>query len=144
MRFWDSSAVVPLLVWQTPTTELKKLLQEDSVQVVSWTTHCECFSALARLEREGLLPLREFEQAHKRLLELSKSWQILVPGQELIDETKRVLRSHPLRCADALQLACAVLASGKTPSMLDFVTLDDRLAAAASREGFVLTLLPQA
>ena len=49
---------------------------------------------------------------------------------------QRLLRLHPLRAADALQLAAAVVASEHEPRSLDFVCLDERLAAAASREGF--------
>jgi hypothetical protein len=49
------------------------------------------------------------------------------------------LRVHPLRAADALQLAAAFIAAERRPSSLEVVTLDDRLAAAARKEGFVLT-----
>jgi hypothetical protein len=43
-----------------------------------------------------------------------------------------------LRTADALQLAAAFVAAERRPSSLEVITLDDRLAAAARREGFVL------
>jgi uncharacterized protein len=55
----------------------------------------------------------------------------------------RFLRVHPLRAADALQLAAAFVAAERRPSSLDIVTLDDQLAAAARKEGFVvLEVLP--
>jgi predicted nucleic acid-binding protein len=47
-----------------------------------------------------------------------------------------LLRVHPLRAADALQLAAAIIAADSEPRSLAFVTLDDRLARAAEREGF--------
>lgn len=46
------------------------------------------------------------------------------------------MRLHPLRAADALQLAAALVLSDFEPRTLPFVTLDDRLASAARREGF--------
>ena len=52
----------------------------------------------------------------------------------------RLLRVHPLRTADALQLAAAVVASEDRPRTLDVVTLDARLALAARREGFAVLL----
>jgi hypothetical protein len=52
------------------------------------------------------------------------------------------LRVHPLRAADALQLAAAYIAAERRPSSLELVILDDRLAAAARREGFVLLEVP--
>jgi predicted nucleic acid-binding protein len=48
----------------------------------------------------------------------------------------RLLRVHPLRTADALQLAAAIAAAEDHPATLPFVTLDERLAQAAEREGF--------
>jgi hypothetical protein len=43
---------------------------------------------------------------------------------------------HPLRAADSLQLAAAIIAAEREPTTLEFVSLDDRLGEAASREGF--------
>lgn len=48
----------------------------------------------------------------------------------------RLVRRHPLHAADALQLAAALMATGENPEQLDLVSSDDRLSAAARREGF--------
>ncbi len=48
----------------------------------------------------------------------------------------RLLRLHPLRAADALQLAAALTAAAEDPERLHLVSSDDRLSAAAQREGF--------
>ena len=61
------------------------------------------------------------------------------PGEELRESAKRLLRVHDLRTADALQLAAAVYVAEARPSTLEFVSLDDRLLAAARREGFPTT-----
>ncbi len=50
----------------------------------------------------------------------------------------RFLRVHPLRAADALQLAAAFIAAERRPPSLEMVTFDDRLADIARKEGFVL------
>jgi predicted nucleic acid-binding protein len=52
------------------------------------------------------------------------------------------LRVHTLRDADALQLAAAFVAAERRPSSLEVVTLDERLAGAARKEGFVLIEVP--
>jgi predicted nucleic acid-binding protein len=57
----------------------------------------------------------------------------------LVAEPVRFLRVHPLRAADALQLAAAFVAADRRPSSLEVVTVDQRLAAAARKEGFALT-----
>jgi predicted nucleic acid-binding protein len=50
----------------------------------------------------------------------------------------RFLRVHRLRAADALQLAAAFTAAERRPVSLRVVTLDERLADAARKEGFAL------
>jgi predicted nucleic acid-binding protein len=53
----------------------------------------------------------------------------------------RLLRVHPLRAADAVQLAAAVIAAEMRPTSLEFVTADRRLADAARKEGFAVLAL---
>jgi hypothetical protein len=53
-----------------------------------------------------------------------------------------MLRVHDLRAADALQLAAGVAAAEGRPATLAFVCLDERLAAAAEREGFGVVAEP--
>jgi len=48
----------------------------------------------------------------------------------------RLLRVHGLRGADALQLGAALAVAEDQPASLQVVTLDDRLAQTAEREGF--------
>ena len=57
-----------------------------------------------------------------------------------IETAKRLLRLHPLRGADALQLAAALTVAQNDPSSIGFVTLDMRLRDAASRQGFTVTV----
>ena len=61
------------------------------------------------------------------------------PARNCGSPAKRLLRVHDLRTADALQLAAAVYVAEARPSTLEFVSLDDRLLAAARREGFPTT-----
>jgi uncharacterized protein len=76
--------------------------------------------------------------AFGRLAQLTASWQE-VEASDLVRETAvRLLRVHPLRAADGLQLAAAFVAAEGRPATLELVTLDDRLALAAQREGFAV------
>src|SRR5438045_4179885 len=107
MKFWDSSAVVPLLVEELMTGEAEALLTEDREMVVSWTTEVECASALARLEREKKLLSNELAIASDLLDRFVSRWQVVAPTSELRSTAKRLLRLHPLTAGDALQLAAA-------------------------------------
>lgn len=138
MKFWDSSAIVPLLVEEPSTNALLNVYRQDSVMLAWWATEVECASALARLERAGCLTLSAATEALKRLHELRLAWQEVQPIDALRDIAGRLLRVHTMRAADALQLAAALLVCENRPSSLEFVCLDDRLSNAAQREGFNL------
>jgi uncharacterized protein len=139
MRFWDSSALVPLLVWQHATDRMLALLRSDPAVLAWWGTRVECASAVARLERDGSLAASDATRALGRLTALSGAWQEVQPHDSLREVARRLLRTHELRAADALQLAAAVAASENAPASLDFVCLDARLSLAAEREGFPIT-----
>jgi len=142
MRFWDASAVVPLLVAEPATAALQELAAADATMLVWWATEVECASALARLEREGALDENALAGALDRLAQLAGGWHEVDPSDGIREAAVRFLRVHPLRAADALQLAAAFVAAERRPSSLHLVTLDDRLAAAARKEGFRLIDVP--
>jgi uncharacterized protein len=136
VKFWDSSAVVSLLVGETTTEAMQVIAEEDPAMLVWWATEVECLSAISRLERDEDLDGDATEAAVARLDALVESWHEVLPGDNARRTARRLLRVHRLRAADALQLAAAVVAAEGQPSSLEVVTLDDRLVEAARREGF--------
>ena len=136
MRFWDSSAIVPLLGDEAPRDALLRLLDADAELLVWWGTPVECVSALARRERAGGYTPDDVTGALARLARLAEGWLEVLPVDPVRTVARRLLRTHPLRAADSLQLAAAIVAAGHDPASLDFVSLDERLADAAGREGF--------
>jgi len=138
MRFWDASAIVPLLVSETSSRALQALAKQDSTMLVWWGSEVECASALARIERDGALDPRDAARVFERLRQLNGAWHEIEPSDVIRQAAIRFLRVHPLRAADALQLAAAYAAAEQRPASLDMVTLDERLAIAARNEGFVV------
>lgn len=136
MRFWDASAIVPLLVAEPASEGVLTLLDADPEMLVWWGTPVECVSALARREREGALAPAGVTQAVERLRAVAAAWQEILPGDLVRAAAQRLLRVHPLRAADALQLAAAIVAAEHDAASLPFVCLDERLGEAAAREGF--------
>ena len=139
MKFWDSSAVVPLLVPEVMSGSVQRLYEDDPVMAAWWATEIECTSAIARRQRLGQLSEDVAAEGFVRLKALREGWHEVEPGEELRESAKRLLRVHDLRTADALQLAAAVYVAEARPSTLEFVSLDDRLLAAARREGVPTT-----
>jgi predicted nucleic acid-binding protein len=140
MKFWDTSAIVPLLAFEETTEAARKLYAADPEMIVSWLTDVECASAIARAEHDGLLTQAEAGEAFARLDDVARSWHEVEPSSEVREMSRRLLRVHRLRAADALQLASATLAAERRPASLTLVTLDDRLEAAARKEGFVVVV----
>lgn len=136
MRFWDASAIVPLLVAEPPSHRLRAVLAADPAMSVWWVTQIECVSALVRQERDGNLDPQATTVAFERLREFTEGWVEIDPSDVMREVAARFLRVHPLRAADSLQLAAAFVAAEHRPASLTFVTLDQRLANAARKEGF--------
>jgi predicted nucleic acid-binding protein len=130
MRYWDSSAIVPLLIGEVEHTAVRTELEQDAAVATWWGTGIECVSALARREREGSLAPEFLARALRRLDGMASAWQEVEPVERVRQTANRLLRVHPLRGADALQLAAAIVAAENSPTTLPLVTLDDRLAYA--------------
>ncbi len=136
MRFWDASAIVPLLASEEETRDCRVLLAEDTDIVVWFLTPVEVISALTRRLREKTLKPIEFSAAKEQLSALEKAWSEVISGERVRERARRLLETHPLRATDSLQLAAALLTSEENPEGFPFVTLDRRLGGAAKREGF--------
>lgn len=137
MRFWDSSAIVPLVIRQPQTDAIRAILEEDDAMVAWWSSHTECASAIARLRRDLAITIDAESQVLHLLRELSETWHEVRPTEDVRATSLRLLRTHPLRAADALQLAAALSWVGR-PQGEVLVTYDERLATAARLEGFTV------
>ena len=95
-------------------------------------------SAIRRRERAGL----DVREAPGSLGRLASEWEEVQPGERIRVTAERLLAVHPLRAADALQLAAAMAWRGELTRAAGFVCFDERLRDAAAREGF--DVLPEA
>jgi predicted nucleic acid-binding protein len=135
--FWDSSALIALLVAQKQTEKVSKLFASYRV-VVYWSTAVEIVSGLTRLERMGEIDHNEF-LAGKRLAQIvAASWTSIMPSERIAVEACSLLEAHPLSAADALQLAAALEWCEGKPRGNVFLTFDRRLREAAGLAGFTL------
>jgi predicted nucleic acid-binding protein len=136
VKYWDASAVVPLVALEKETGDCRKLLAEDANIVVWFLTPVEVTSALTRRLREKSLKPIDFSKAKEQLAALERTWSEVISVERVRERARRLLETHPLRAADSLQLAAALLTCEETPQGFPFVTLDRRLADAAEKEGF--------
>ena len=136
MKFWDTSAVVALCLRESRTTLVRNIIEDDGAIVTWWVTQVECYAAFARLRRDDILTRTHEDQARQAVLRLVADWTEVQPSHQVRETTGRVLLLHPLRTADALQLAAALVWADGRVTRHEFICLDERLRTAAQQEGF--------
>lgn len=142
MAFWDASAVVPLCVSQPATGFFRRLLRAHGRPAVWWGTPVEARSAFARLRREKATTETELARSLERLARLRRSWDEMLPTDELRDLAEQLPDRFQLRAADAFQFAAAVIWCNGRPRNRPFICFDRSLAVAAAKVGFTVIGLP--
>ena len=143
MRYWDTSAILPLAVQETGTDLARSWYAEDP-QMITWgLTRVEIYSAMERRLREGRVARRERDAAGALLNELATHWSEIVDMMPVRSRAMLLLGRHALKAADACQLAAALWAAEGDPPSITFVCLDRALAAVARREGFHVLTWPK-
>ncbi|GAF79665.1 unnamed protein product, partial [marine sediment metagenome] len=97
MNFWDSSAIIPLLIEEIATEPIVEIFKQDPGILAWWGTEVECVSALSRLEREDPSVAPIVEESLKRLDSLKRSWHEVQPVSSVRETARRLLRVHALR-----------------------------------------------
>jgi len=136
--FWDTSAIIPVLLPEPRSAALTEALAADREVTVWWGTPVECLSAIYRRHRESPVPAPLLTEALSRLRALVEDADAVSPTDEVRRRAGRLVAAHPLRAADALQLGAALVWCEEQSHGEVFVCLDDRLREAARREGFSL------
>lgn len=135
MRYWDASAIVALVVAEAETDRVRSWLEQDP-GIVTWCwTLVELVGAVERRFREGALSRGERRACLDAFRGLAASWDEVVDVDATRARALALLARHPLRAADAAQLAAALLVAEDDPASLELVCLDERLATAADLEG---------
>ena len=136
--FWDASALVPLVFPEAQSAELMGVAEQSPGFVIWWATPLECQSASYRRFREGRETMSDLRSGLDQLREIVADSRIVLPNDIVRARAERLIASHPLRAADALQLAAGLVACEDQPWNESFVSLDKRLRAAAAHEGFTV------
>ena len=138
MKFWDSSALVPLLVKEKETRYCLKALSDDQEMLVWCLSKVEVISALCRRLRDKAFGEEEFQKTKEHLNDLIERAYEVQAIEKVQARALRLLEVHPLRAADACQLAAALVATQEDPHRLIMVCFDQNLKNAALKEGFIV------
>ena len=136
MRFWDTSAIIPLFIAEQGSARAKTWYKEDP-EIIIWTlTRVELLSAVARRQRERPASARRLATVRSDLIRAWDRWSEVTAIEIVRRHAEHLVERYPLRAADALQIGAAILAAENDPTGLEFVTFDENLGEAAGREGF--------
>ena len=142
MRYWDASALVPLLVAERDTELVRAWLSDDD-RIVTWAwTRTEIVGAVERRTREGSLSRSQRREVLRRLDAFARSWDEVTDMLAVRSRANALLARHPLRAADAGQLGAALLVQEQMAGVLDFVCLDRHISSAAELESLRATHRP--
>ena len=142
MRFWDASAIVPLLI-DEPGTRLARGWLRDDPGIVTWAlTRLEVARAVERRFRERRLSGERRRTVLRALESAAERWDEVSDVLPVRSRALALLARHALRAADAAQLGAALLVAEPTPQALTMVCFDRGLADAARREGLAVLSWP--
>lgn len=120
-----------------PLSKAAEGWRESDPEIVVWAlSPVEVVSAFFRLVRTGELTQAKALRAQELSLELFQECAIVDDVPSVSAVALRLLRTHPLRAADALQLGAAIVWAGGAPASRVFCTLDRKLGMAAELDGF--------
>lgn len=138
LAYLDTSALLKLCVTEPGTDLVAAVWDGADLVVTSRLADAEVRAVLASGRRAGALDDDAARTA-------TAAWRRLSPGLRLVedrghglDEAARLVERHPLRAADAVHLASALVL--RSPDLL-VLAWDEHLAVAARAEG--LTVLPR-
>lgn len=136
LRFWDSSALLALLVEEAAGDRLQPVLEQDPDVAFWWGAVLDCVDVLAASLRRGTVTPAGFDVARGALDDLRRRAFEIQPTEEVRSRALRILRVHPLTSGGALALAAALVWCRERTTGAGFVCLDSSLRLAAAQEGF--------
>ena len=138
--FLDASALAKRYVEETGSALVLDHIGRGPC-AASRLSEVEVASALCRRQREGVLNLVQQEAALSALQEDCRDLFLVELSPLVVARAVELLKRHPLRAADALQLAsCLELRQELRPNAITFLAFDQRLCNAAEREGLAVLL----
>jgi uncharacterized protein len=137
VRYYDTSALVKQYLQEAGSKLVLELLKSGEKVYTASLTYAEGHAAFSRRTREGRLTR---QTARRLALRFDKDWEsydVVILGEDVLRLARQMLYRHPLRSADAIHLASALLLARTSPTARwSFVCADGRLCDAAKAEGF--------
>lgn len=134
IHFLDTSALTKRYAEEHGSGAVRALFRSRKRLAVSRLAHAEISAALARKERDGALSRAQADAIFERLGSDFEAFAVVEIKAAIVARVPAIVRRHPLRGYDAVQLACA-LAIRDAKAAVTFWCTDRELERAALAEG---------
>ena len=134
MLFLDASALVKRYVEEDGSELVIEAMAGQPV-AISRLSATEVVSAICRRCREGDMRVEQREAALLSLDTERPAFHVVELTEEITTRAATLLRRHPLRARDSVQLASCLLLADELGTLARLVAFDDRLVGAAQAEG---------
>lgn len=114
--YFDTSAVVPILIAEPSTVTCRRLWDDADRRVSSRLTYVETAAALAMAERRRRISSDEHDVAWANFVEIWPDLDVMDLSPELADSAADLARSSALRGYDAVH--CATAAQLNDPDLV--------------------------
>ncbi|MCK5719838.1 MAG: type II toxin-antitoxin system VapC family toxin [Thiomargarita sp.] len=139
--FFDTSALVKRYITEIGSQWVRTLddLQAGNKIIVARITWVEMLSAFSRLKRESVLDTADFNTVLQAFeYDWDTQYQIVEFDKSLAEQAGELVKRHPLRAYDSVQLASALkiyqIHTQVASELFTFVSADDRLLNIAKLE----------
>ncbi|GAB4409889.1 MAG: type II toxin-antitoxin system VapC family toxin [Anaerolineae bacterium] len=143
--YLDTSALSKRYVQEIGTVWVRTLVAPTAghTLLTARLTMVEVYSALARRQREGSVPVADYAIAAQAFtIHSATEYEFVELDLKVITLARDLLERHPLRAYDAVQLASALIANQALQAAplppLIFLSADDRLNLVAATEGLTV------
>lgn len=143
--FFDTSALVKRYITESGSEWVKNLCdpQAGNKVVIAQIAWVEMLSAFSRLKREWSLDTKNFNIALESFeYDWDIQYQVVGFDHSLAKEAGELVKKHPLRAYDSVQLASALkihnIHTQALPGLFTFVSADERLLNVAKLEGMLV------
>jgi predicted nucleic acid-binding protein len=136
-RYFDASALVKRYVREAGSRMVRRLLASGIV-ATSRLSEVEVTFGIVRRAREGAFTAARRDRALAGFQRDMPALAVVEVIPEVTADARTLLLRHPLRAADAIQLASCLYLQRQLNQSVPFVAFDQRLLDAARTEGVAI------
>lgn len=135
---FDTSALIKRYIAESDSDRVNAVWTTADLLCASWVTEAEMLATFARKRREGILDLPALDTAESCFRADWSTFTRVEPFR-ISHLLLGLHRAYPLRGADSIHLATALLLRGLLPdNQVVFATADERLIKSAITEGIAV------